>query len=203
MVNGLEAFTLNLYFLLTKIKEIKMIKVEDVDLTPNPHALKFILNEKLLSFERRHFANKIEAASDPLAKGIFEISGVVSVFYTDKFITVEKSKESNWGQIQRPLVNFLASFDASLIPKEKESQPLSESESELLKQINELLDTRVRPALAGDGGGLEVLGIDGFRVTIKYQGACGSCPSSINGTLRAIEGLLRRDINPAIEVVAA
>lgn len=180
-----------------------MLKVEDVDLTPNPHALKFIVSEKLLSSERRHFANKIDAAEDPLAKGIFEIAGVVSVFYTDKFITVEKSKEANWGQIQRPLVNFLASFDTSLIPKEKEPQPLSESESELLQQINELLDTRVRPALAGDGGGLEVLGIEGFRVTIKYQGACGSCPSSINGTLRAIEGLLRRDINPSIEVVAA
>ena len=66
-----------------------------------------------------------------------------------------------------------------------------------------MLDSRVRPALAGDGGGLEVLGLDGFKVMIKYQGACGSCPSSINGTLRAIEGLLRRDINPAIEVVAA
>jgi len=58
-------------------------------------------------------------------------------------------------------------------------------------------------ALAGDGGGLEVLGLEGYKVIIKYQGACGSCPSSINGTLRAIEGLLRRDINPAIDVVAA
>ena len=180
-----------------------MLRVEDVDLTPNPHALKFILNEKLLSFERRHFGNKTEAASDSLALGVFEIPGVVSVFYTDKFITVEKSKETNWGQIQKPLINFLRTFDKTSIPEEKDVKSLDENESELLKQINDMLDSRVRPALAGDGGGLEVLGLDGFKVMIKYQGACGSCPSSINGTLRAIEGLLRRDINPAIEVVAA
>ena len=66
-----------------------------------------------------------------------------------------------------------------------------------------MLDQKVRPALAGDGGGLEVLEIDGLTVKIKYQGACGSCPSAISGTLMAIEGLLRRDINPAIDVVSA
>lgn len=178
-----------------------MLSVEDVDLTPNPHALKFILNEKLLNFERRHFGNKDESVNDPLALGVFEIPGVVSVFYTDKFITIEKSKETNWGQIQKPLINFLKTFDKNSIPAEKDVKLLDENE--LLKQINEILDNRVRPALAGDGGGLEVLGLEGYKVMIKYQGACGSCPSSINGTLRAIEGLLRRDINPAIEVVAA
>lgn len=180
-----------------------MLNVEDVDLTPNPHALKFILNEKLLNFERRHFGNKTEAANDPLASGVFQIPGVVSVFYSDKFITIEKSKEANWGQLQKQLINFLKTFDKVSIPTEKDVKPVDEDESELLKQINEILDNRVRPALAGDGGGLEVLGVEGFKVLIKYQGACGSCPSSINGTLRAIEGLLRRDINPAIEVVAA
>ncbi len=180
-----------------------MLIVEDVELTPNPHALKFILNEKLLNLERRHFASKTDAANDALASGIFQITGVVSVFYTEKFITIEKSKGTNWGQVQKPLINFLKTFDRALIPAEKNMQPANENESELLKQINEILDNRVRPALAGDGGGLEVLGIDGLKVMIKYQGACGSCPSSINGTLRAIEGLLRRDVNPSIEVIAA
>jgi Fe-S cluster biogenesis protein NfuA len=180
-----------------------MLNVEDVDLTPNPHALKFILNENILNHDRRHFGNKTDAMNDPLAAGIFEIPGVVSVFYTDKFITIEKSPVTNWAQIQKPLINFLKTFDKSTIPQEEDLKPPNEDESELLKQINEILDNRVRPALAGDGGGLEVMGIDGLKVMIKYQGACGSCPSSINGTLRAIEGLLRRDVNPAIEVIAA
>lgn len=180
-----------------------MLMVEDVDLTPNPHALKFILNEKLLRLETRNFPDKESAVNDPLAKGIFEIEGVVSVFYMDRFVTIEKAKDANWGQIQRPFINFLKSFDKSLIPEEKELKNLDTDSNELMKKINELLDMRVRPALAGDGGGLEVLGIDGYSVKIKYQGACGSCPSSISGTLAAIENLLKRDIHPALEVVAA
>ena len=107
------------------------------------------------------------------------------------------------GQIQRPFIEFLKSFDVELIPEEKELETTDRSESELLKKINELLDQKVRPALAGDGGGLEVVGIDGLTVSIKYQGACGTCPSAISGTLMAIEGLLKRDVNPSIEVVAA
>lgn len=180
-----------------------MLMVEDVDLTPNPHALKFILNERLLNVETRQFSNKEEAQKDPLAKGIFEIEGVESVFYMDKFVTIEKSRNANWGQIQRPFINFLKSFDKNSIPEEKEVEAFDENASELLKQINELLDQRVRPALAGDGGGLLVLGLEGHRVKIRYQGACGSCPTSINGTLAAIEGLLKRDINPKLEVEAA
>lgn len=180
-----------------------MLMVEDVDLTPNPHALKFILNERLLNLETRQYPDKQSAQSDPFAKGIFDIDGVVSVFYMDKFVTIEKSIESNWGQIQRPFINFLKSFDKSLIPEEKEIAVTEEESNELLKKINNLLDQKVRPALAGDGGGLQVLGIDGYTVRIRYQGACGSCPSSISGTLTAIEGLLKRDINPSINVVAA
>jgi len=179
-----------------------MLQVLDVDLTPNPQALKFILNEKLLEKETRSFQNKSEAENDPLAKAIFEITGVVSVFYMDKFITIEKDPTVQWGQIQRPFVEFIKSFDKSLIPKEAETPKLSsEEETELFKKINEVLDTRVRPALAGDGGGLEVLGLNGTTLTIRYQGACGSCPSSIRGTLVAIENLLRREVSPTIEVV--
>jgi len=180
-----------------------MLMVEDVDLTPNPHALKFILNQRLLNLETRQFPDKNSANDDPLAKGIFEIDGVASVFYMDKFVTIEKNKDANWGQIQRPFIEFLKAFDVNLIPEEKELKVSDESQNELLKQINELLDHKVRPALAGDGGGLEVIGLDGNQVKIRYQGACGSCPSAISGTLMAIEGLLRRDINPTLEVVSA
>jgi Fe-S cluster biogenesis protein NfuA len=177
--------------------------VEDVDLTPNPHALKFILNKKLLKYETRQYPDKNSAQDDPFARGIFHLNGVVSVFYMDKFVTIEKSPDANWAQIQRPFIDFLKTFDPELIPEEKITAPTVEEENELLKKINHLLDQKVRPALAGDGGGLQVLGIDGFTVKIRYQGACGSCPSSISGTLMAIEGLLRRDIDPSLEVVAA
>ena len=178
-----------------------MLQVVDVDLTPNPHALKFILNEKLLKAETRQFHKKEDAENDPLAKGIFELDGVVSVFYMDKFITIEKRPDIEWGKIQKPFVNFIGSFDVSLLPKETAVAADNNESDEMLKKINEVLNTKVRPALANDGGGLEVIGLDGNILRIRYQGACGGCPSAIRGTLQAIEGLLRRDINPNLQVI--
>jgi Fe-S cluster biogenesis protein NfuA len=120
----------------------------------------------------------------------------------DKFVTVEKNPSVDWGKIQMPFIKFVQGFDKSLLPKEEVPAALGkEEENELLMKINAFLDQRVRPALAGDGGGLQVLGIDGYMLRIRYQGACGSCPSAISGTLNAIENLLKREINPAIEVI--
>lgn len=180
-----------------------MLIVQDVDLTPNPQALKFIVSETLLKRETRNFPDKESAQSDPLAKGIFDINGVVSVFYMQKFITVEKDPAISWGLIQKELISFLRKFDQSTLPAEEELELSSEEETALLTKINEILDQRVRPALAGDGGGLEVMGLDGTVLRIKYQGACGSCPSSIRGTLVAIENLLRREVDPKLEVISA
>ncbi|GJQ61465.1 MAG: hypothetical protein SCALA702_05180 [Melioribacteraceae bacterium] len=180
-----------------------MLIVQDVDLTPNPQALKFIVSETLLKRETRNFADKASAENDPLAKGIFEINGIVSVFYMQKFITIEKDPTISWGVIQKELISFLRKFDQSTIPAEEEIQLSSEEETILLKKINQILDQRVRPALAGDGGGLEVMALEGNLLKIKYQGACGSCPSAIRGTLVAIENLLRREVDPNIDVISA
>lgn len=197
----MKAYILSLIFE-TKKLEFNMLFIEDVDLTPNPQALKFILNRQLLKYETRQFSTKEEAERDPFAKGIFAIQGVVSVFYMNKFVTIEKAKETSWGQIQRPFQSFLKNFDETQIPPEKEIK-IDENAGELLTKINELIDLRVRPALAGDGGGLQILGLEGYTVKIRYQGACGTCPTAISSTLAAIEGLLKRDIHPALEVVPA
>ena len=76
------------------------------------------------------------------------------------------------------------------------------SDDPRLLRINEILDEKVRPALAGDGGWLEVMSLKDHTLTIKYQGACGSCPSSLSGTLMAIEGMLKQEVDPEMEVVA-
>ena len=179
-----------------------MLMVKDVDLTPNPQALKFILNDRILSRETRSFQNVTEAENDPLAKAIFDLGGVVSVFYMDRFITIEKEPDISWGKIQMPFVNFIKAFDVNLIPEEKEMAGESVNTTEALKKINDLLDRSVRPALAGDGGGLEVLDLQDKTLTIRYQGACGTCPSAIQGTLVAIENLVKREIDPAMEVIS-
>ena len=76
------------------------------------------------------------------------------------------------------------------------------SDDPRLMRINEILDERIRPALAGDGGWLEVLSLSDNTLKIRYQGACGSCPSSLSGTLMAIEGMIKQEVDPEIEVVA-
>ena len=179
-----------------------MLLVKDVDLTPNPQALKFILNEKILNRETRSFKSKEEAANDPLAKGIFELEGIVSVFYMERFVTIEKEPNVSWGKIQMPFVNFIKEFDKNLIPEETDQVGSDENETATLKLINDILDKRVRPALAGDGGGLEVLDLHDKTLTIRYQGACGTCPSAIQGTLVAIENLLKREVDQSIEVIS-
>lgn len=178
-----------------------MLHVVDVELTPNPHAIKFILNQKLLHFTSRQFSTLEEAQKDPLAKGVFELEGVQSVFYTDKFVTVEKKPDISWGKIQRPFIIFLSKFDNSLIPEESMPEGLDENAGEMLRQISDILNKKVIPALAYDGGGLEIMGLEGMTLKVKYQGACGSCPSATSATLNAIESLLRKDINPALEVI--
>lgn len=179
-----------------------MIKIEDVDLTPNPQALKFVLGSTLLKHEARNFVSKEEAINDPLASGIFNIDGVKSIFYMENFVTIEKEKEAGWGNIQKPLISLLEKFELKDIPAEKELEDYKEETGELVAKIGEVLDQKVKPALAGDGGGLNLISVVGKIVTIHYQGACGSCPSSINGTLRAIEGLLQRDVDSSIRVIA-
>lgn len=178
-----------------------MLQVVDVELTPNPHAIKFILNDNLLKFESRQFSNVEQAANDPLALGVFGIEGVVSVFYSGKFVTVEKSPDTDWGKIQRPFLTFITRFDASSIPAEKEPEALGEDAGEKLIKIMHLLNAKVMPALANDGGGLEVLSFDDNTLKVRYQGACGTCPSATRGTLMAIEGLLKREIDPTLNVI--
>lgn len=179
-----------------------MLKVLDVDLTPNPQALKFVLSEKLLNIETRSFQSKEEAENDPLAKQIFNLNGVVSVFYMDKFVTIEKEPAVSWNNIQKPFAEIIENFDIALMPEEKLKEGKTIDETEMLKKINNIINLRIKPALAGDGGGLEVLGLEENTLTIRYQGACGTCPSSIRGTLVAIENLLRREVNPELSVIS-
>lgn len=178
-----------------------MITVVDVELTPNPHAIKFILDKQLLKRENRQFTTKADTENDPLAKGIFEIDGIETVFYSNKFITLEKKINADWAKIQTPLMKFLAKFDPADIPAEKEVETCDENTDELFKQISAILDEKVMPALSADGGGLEVLGLDGMTLRVRYQGACGSCPSATRGTLMAIQNLLQHEVNPNIEVI--
>ncbi|HEY0546912.1 MAG TPA: NifU family protein [Pyrinomonadaceae bacterium] len=187
-----------------------MPKISDIEETPNPNAVKFILKEPVSNGTAHQFASAEAAEGDPLAKSLFEVGEVVSIFYMDRMITVEKEDTADWDDLLPTLavpIRAAASTGATAGAAAAAAVGGSiaaavESSDPRIIRINEILDEKVRPALAGDGGWLEVMGLNEHTLTIRYQGACGSCPSSLSGTLMAIEGMLKQEIDPELEVVA-
>jgi len=186
-----------------------MPKIADIQETPNPNAVKFILKEPVSAGTSHSFKNIDAAANDELAKSLFDMGDVVSVFYMDKMITVEKTDGSEWDEILPALAvpiraaqPVAASRSAAATVGGAIASAAADHDDPKLREIDALLDERIRPYLAGDGGWLEIIGLEGNTLRIRYEGACGSCPSSLTGTLSAIENMIKDEIDPEIEVVA-
>jgi Fe-S cluster biogenesis protein NfuA len=189
-----------------------MPKISDIEETPNPNAVKFILKEPVTNGAARQFNSAEKAENDPLANSLFDVGQIVSVFYMDRMITVEKEDLADWDELLPALAVPIraAASVAMAAPAEASAAAAGVggaiaavmSDDPRLTRINEILDEKVRPALMGDGGYLEVLGLQEHTLSIRYQGACGSCPSSLTGTLMAIEGMLKQEIDPELEVIA-
>ena len=186
-----------------------MPKIAEIEPTPNPNAMKFILREPLTWGITRSYDDAEEARDDPLASKLFAIEHVTNVFYVDHWITVTQDGSADWQELMRklavPIRDALAADEQSAQLAQHAAtgsvENLSDAERARLDRINEILDEQVRPYLQGDGGDLYVLGLEGNQLMVHYQGACGSCPSSISGTLAGVENLVRQ-IEPDIEVVA-
>ncbi|MDQ1639955.1 MAG: iron-sulfur cluster scaffold, mitochondrial [Pyrinomonadaceae bacterium] len=184
-----------------------MPKISDIEETPNPNAVKFILREPVSNGTARSYSSADQGQDDSLAKSLFAIEHVVSVFYMDRMITIEKDDEGDWDDLLPILAVPIRAAEAVNSPAAAAAAvggaiaAVTSDDPRLLK-INEILDEKVRPALMGDGGYLEVLGLKEHTLSIRYQGACGSCPSSLTGTLMAIEGMLKQEIDPELEVIA-
>ena len=187
-----------------------MPKIADIQETPNPNAVKFILKEPVSYGTSHSFKAAVDAENDDLAKSLFEVGDVVSVFYMDKMITVEKTDEAEWDEILPALAVPIRAAEA--VQRTNGANAAGKEvggaiaaalhDNPQVAQIEELLDERIRPYLASDGGWLEVLDLEDKTLKIRYEGACGSCPSSLTGTLMAIENMIKDEIDPEIEVVA-
>jgi Fe-S cluster biogenesis protein NfuA len=184
-----------------------MPKISDIEETPNPNAVKFILREAVSNGVARQYGAAHLAENDPLAKSLFDVGHVVSVFYMDRMITVEKDDEGDWDELLPALavpIRAAEAVNGAAAAAAAVGGPIAAvaSDDPRLLQINEILDEKVRPALMGDGGYLEIIGLSDHTLSIRYQGACGSCPSSLTGTLMAIESMLKQEVDPELEVIA-
>jgi Fe-S cluster biogenesis protein NfuA len=180
-----------------------MPKIADIQETPNPNAVKFILKEPVSHGTSHSFKKREDAVGNKLAESLFDIGNVVSVFYMDKMITVEKTDEAEWDEILPDLaVPIRAAESVGASNGTSGAIAAAASDDPNLRSIEALLDERIRPYLAGDGGWLEVVELANNTLKIRYEGACGSCPSSLTGTLMAIENMIKDEIDPEIEVIA-
>jgi Fe-S cluster biogenesis protein NfuA len=177
---------------------MKVVKLEN---TPNPNALKLLLDGKILETGSRSYDHPSEAKGDPVATALFEIPDVKSVFFMPTFVTIVKEPAASWDGLAQQVSMVLETQSPLESGSSTTSAESGESQDERFQQIRDVISTRIAPALAMDGGGLEVLGLDGHVLTIRYQGACGSCPSAAAGTLRGIEHLLRVEVDPALTVI--
>jgi Fe-S cluster biogenesis protein NfuA len=177
----------------------------ETEATPNPATLKFLPGIDVMGAGTADFANEDAAGRSPLATGLFALPGVTRVFLGGDFVTITKSEDTEW-QALRPQVlgAIMEHFVAGRPVIEGEEGALDEDvlpeDMEIVAQIKELLDTRVRPAVASDGGDIVFRGFREGVVKLHMQGACSGCPSSRATLKHGIENMLRHYVPEVIGV---
>ncbi len=175
-----------------------------VQATPNPAAWKFVLGQPVLVDGKATYSTPQEAENNNLAHSLFQIEGVRQVHFFQNVITVTHQFDADSDEIQKQVCAVIQSRMAVHNPNQTvfdEKKMARKNLSPDLQLIEDILDRTIRPGLQGDGGDIEVLKYDENKVYVSYQGACGTCPSSTTGTLMAIEGILKEEFNPEVEVI--
>ncbi len=174
--------------------------------TPNPATLKFLPGQAVMQMGTADFPNEESAITSPMAQMIFAADGVAGVFFGPDFVTVTKTDAVEWAHIKPGILgaimehyqsgNPVMADDSGTVGHAEHDGP----DAEIVNQIKELLDTRVRPAVAQDGGDITFHGFDRGVVYLHMQGACAGCPSSTMTLKSGIENLLRHYIPEVTEV---
>jgi len=172
--------------------------------TPNPATLKFLPGRVVLEQGTVDFPNAEAAQRSPLARRLFDVDGVERVFLGSDFVTVTKAAAQDW-QVMKPAVlggimEHFTSGEPALRTEETSDVSVSEEDDEIVAQIKELLDTRIRPAVAQDGGDIVFHSFEDGVVYLHMQGSCSGCPSSTATLKMGIENLLRHYVPEVVEV---
>ena len=174
--------------------------------TPNPATMKFLPGKEVMSTGTVNFLTVEEAANSPLAQSLFGVDGVVGAFFGLDFITVTKSNDWEWDTIKPLILGAIMEHFQSGRPVveacDTESPSVENEDDEVVVQIRELIDTRVRPAVAQDGGDIVYKGFEDGIVYLHMQGACAGCPSSTETLKYGIENMLRHYV-PEVQEVRA
>lgn len=175
--------------------------------TPNPNTMKFLPGHDVLGDKTAFFTDKENAQRSPLALAMFELPDIRAIFYGSDFITVTKTAESSWDvlkpQILTTIMEHYTSGNPLMLAEEEvkaKTITYSEDEQEIVEQIKELIETRVRPAVAQDGGDIVFHAFVEGIVQLEMHGACSGCPSSTATLKGGIENMLKHYIPEVIAV---
>lgn len=175
----------------------------ETETTPNPATLKFLPGRAVMDAGTRDFASPEEAGISPLAEALFSLGDVVGVFFGSDFVSVTAAPGVSWTDLKPQVLSVLLDHFSAEMPLFRAgsaggiSVPAEETfaddpaDADIVAQIRELIDTRVRPAVANDGGDIIYRGFDKGTVYLKMQGACSGCPSSTATLKHGIESLLK------------
>lgn len=187
----------------------------ETELTPNPATIKFLPGTMVMESGTRDFASPEDATVSPLAEALFSLGDVEGVFFGRDFISVTAAPGADWPMLKPDVLSILLDhFSAQMplfkpgsavgihVPAEEERMADDPADADIVAQIKELIETRVRPAVANDGGDIVYRGFDKGHVYLKMQGACSGCPSSTATLKHGIESLLKHYVPEVVEVHA-
>ncbi|WP_375390653.1 NifU family protein [uncultured Sphingomonas sp.] len=185
----------------------------ETEATPNPATLKFLPGRVVMEAGTRDFATPEEAEASPLAEALFGLGDVTGVFFGRDFVSVTAAPGVAWHELKPDVLQLLLDHFSAAMPlfrpavagfavPAEETFADDPADADIVAQIRDLIDTRVRPAVANDGGDIVYRGFDKGKVYLRMQGACSGCPSSSATLKQGIEQLLRYYVPEVSEVRA-
>ena len=179
-----------------------MIQVEQ---TPNPDSLKFLSQKVLSKVGTEEFKkSNLKNIKIPFIKEVLNFSGVELVLISDNFLTVKKEKSTSWESLKPMIISLLNDYfeknNAPILTDNKSEKKVDENET--IAKIKDVLDTKIRPAVARDGGDIKFKSFDAGVVKVELQGACSGCPSSLMTLKQGVQNLLKHYVKEVISVEA-
>ena len=180
--------------------------VIDIGPTPNPNALKFILNRPVKMEGYSTYQSPLECGDNRFAIKLFTIKGIDQLHFFDNVITVTKFGFEKWDEMESQIIETISTHIVEHDPDYFDADPEAERRKALAPQLQEIegiLDNTIRPGLQGDGGDIQTVSYEDNILLVRYYGACNTCPSAEMGTLEAIKSILQDQFNPEIDVFIA
>ena len=180
-----------------------MIQTEN---TPNPDSLKFLSERTLSAVGTEEFKKEKEnEIKIPFVKELLNFKGVELILLSEKFISVKKTKEVSWNELKPMVISHLNDYfekNDEPILKEIKNEENSHTDNEIVNKIIEVLDTKIRPAVARDGGDIKFLSFENGIVKVQLQGSCSGCPSSLMTLKQGVQNLLKHYVKEVNSVEA-